>query len=185
MHYYNGGVCFARDNENTRRFFKRWHENVLYSFSKGVVLDQPALAKTNVELGEVIKPLHGAWNCQSISGVMYYSEAKIIHYYGRREYAKNEKPVFMMHDIKYLKLAKETGEIPKAVVEMIEDPTKGFAQRIEAITGEDIDFRHSNVYSFFRVRYKKPIYNITSSLISLLSNIKHGPKRLLGLEKKR
>lgn len=184
-HYYNSGVFFARDTSEIRSFFGRWKENWLYSFSKGINTDQHSLTQTIKEVGDIIQPLSGVWNTQTIDGLQFFSEAKIIHYYGRREYKENEVPVFMMLDTKYLKQVKATGEIPEEVKRVIREPLSGLANRIVTIAGEDIDFRHSNVYSFFRTRYKKPIYNITSSLISLLSNIKHGPKRLLGLEKKR
>ena len=82
---FNSGVMFVKDNEEARHFFDTWHKNWLHSNSKGIVLDQLPLLKTNIELGKVIKELPGEYNCQICFSVQYLTQAKIVHTFAHQK----------------------------------------------------------------------------------------------------
>ncbi|GHV12759.1 hypothetical protein AGMMS49938_05970 [Fibrobacterales bacterium] len=81
---FNGGVMFVRDNQKTREFFKRWHEQWLYCVSKGYNFDMASLAETNFEFGYIIKAMPGEWNCQLAYGAKHLEHAKVLHFFGSR-----------------------------------------------------------------------------------------------------
>jgi hypothetical protein len=82
---FNSGVMYVKDNEEARHFFDTWHKNWLHSNSKGIVLDQLPLLKTNIELGKVIKELPGEYNCQICFSVQYLTQAKIVHTFAHQK----------------------------------------------------------------------------------------------------
>ena len=82
--YFNGGVLFVRDTENTHKLFADWHrlwneERVKYGINK----DQPTFAQANVANGCLIKELDDYYNCQIFMpyGKRYALTARIIHYF--------------------------------------------------------------------------------------------------------
>ena len=80
--YYNSGVIYAKDNSENREFFNQWFENWKFSTEKnGLILDQPSLAKTNIDLGGVIESIGGEYNCQILSSIEYIYSAKIFHFF--------------------------------------------------------------------------------------------------------
>lgn len=76
---FNSGVMFVKDDEKAHHFFDTWHKNWLQSNSKGIVLDQLPLLKTNIEMGQVIDELPGEYNCQIRFSIQYLTRAKILH----------------------------------------------------------------------------------------------------------
>ena len=82
--YFNGGVFLSRDTEISHAFFKAWHSRWLRQVeSGGPCFDQPALFKTNLEAGKIIRELPGEWNVQTAwdESACIFSKACIIHYY--------------------------------------------------------------------------------------------------------
>ncbi len=80
--YYNSGVMYVKDVQDNYVFFDKWHKNWQYSLQKtGKVLDQPPLFKTDVDMGGIIKPIDGIYNCQILSSIKYLHSAKIIHFF--------------------------------------------------------------------------------------------------------
>lgn len=77
---FNGGVLYAKDDETAHRFYKMWLEEWKIGKDKGVKMDQPALAKTNYQLGHIIKQIDDTWNCEFLHGMRYMKDAKIVHY---------------------------------------------------------------------------------------------------------
>ncbi len=79
--YYSSGVLFVRDNERTHAFYKRWHENWIESNKiLGRGIDQPSLAKTDIQMGGVIYTMNGIWNCIVFEYPIFIEQAIIIHY---------------------------------------------------------------------------------------------------------
>lgn len=82
---FNSGVMFVKDDDEAHHFFDTWHKNWLHSNSKGIVLDQLPLLKTNIELGKVVKELPGEYNCQICFSVQYLTQAKIVHTFAHQK----------------------------------------------------------------------------------------------------
>ena len=90
--FFNGGIIFARDNANAKKFFDKWHELYQYCNTKGIFTEQISFNETNRLLGFPMKELPGEWNCQVREAynhlyrvkVIYpmLCSAKIIHFFG-------------------------------------------------------------------------------------------------------
>lgn len=82
---FNSGVMFVKDDEKAHRFFDTWHKNWQHSNSKGIVLDQLPLLKTNIELGQTIQEIPGEYNCQICFSIEYLTRAKILHTFAHQK----------------------------------------------------------------------------------------------------
>ena len=82
---FNSGVLYVKDDEIAHRFFKTWHENWLYSNSKGYHVDQLPLLKTNIELGQLIEEIPGEYNCQIRCSIQFLTRAKILHTFSSQD----------------------------------------------------------------------------------------------------
>ncbi len=79
--YYSSGVMFVKDNVTTHAFYKQWHQNWIESnriLGKGI--DQPSLAKTDMEMGGIIQPIDAIWNCVMFEFPRFVEQSLIIHY---------------------------------------------------------------------------------------------------------
>ncbi len=94
---FNSGVMFVKDDEKAHRFFDTWHNNWQHSNTKGIVLDQLPLLKTNMELGQVIEGLPGEYDCQVRFSIQYLTKAKILHTFATQE--RSELSVLLGPDI--------------------------------------------------------------------------------------
>ena len=77
--FFNGGIIFARDNDNAKRFFDKWHELYQYCNTKGIFTDQISFNETNRLLGFPMKELPGEWNCQVREAYNHLYRVKIIY----------------------------------------------------------------------------------------------------------
>jgi len=80
-YWFNSGVIYAADSPTAHDLYKRWNENWRYStFEKHFSQDQPALLRTNKQLGYIVTPLSGEYNCQVTTSIQYLCSAKILHF---------------------------------------------------------------------------------------------------------
>jgi len=122
--YYNSGVMYCKDNEIVHDFFKKWHELWLYTRSKSLMVDQPALNQTNFLMNGVISEIPGIYNCMiGDHGIAYLHNAKILHYFGtfRQE-------TFLLAKKSIFKDIKQTGTISDTMMQMLAEPRRCFDQ---------------------------------------------------------
>ena len=81
---FNGGVMFAADTPEARKFFETWHELWLYCVSKNFPYDMASLAETNFKFNYITKKMPGGWNCQLAYGNRFLPTAKVLHFFGSR-----------------------------------------------------------------------------------------------------
>lgn len=151
--YFNGGVFYVKDTNETREFFERWHTNWLRSVEHGINQDMPALIQTNIEMGHMIQRLGGEWNCQVMYGLNYFTKAKIIHYFASRYATNNGGYIYELMDPKYLEEIKETGKISNDIIKIIKEPLSCFDNQIELIGGKDVDLLNTHAYKLLRLIY--------------------------------
>jgi lipopolysaccharide biosynthesis glycosyltransferase len=137
---YNGGVFFCKNNDICRRFFEKWHEFYLFSLSKRVILDQPALNQVNYLMNELITELPGIWNCQILSpgAVKYLAQAKIIHYFS----SMNKSSIYLFGQQSIFQEIKETGEISEELSKMLQNPKNQFDDKTLLYLRDNVD--HDN-----------------------------------------
>lgn len=167
--YLNSGVTFARDKEIVHDFYRQWHENLLYSFSKGVNVDQLSYAMANAKFGYIIRPLDDGWNCQLFNGLQYFAKARIIHYFTASKQQPGERPLFALQDIAIHEQVKETGEVPSLVDDIIDDPYLGLAPSINSASNnlnpvEEL-FQSTDAYRVLRSLYGTRAFNAVERFV--------------------
>ena len=104
--YFNGGVIFCRDTDNSHKFFQKWHELWLNdSTNLKFHKDQPSMWRANYICGHIITPVDGIYNCQLAyprDCLKYLFDAKIIHYFSSNDLANHIK-FKQKEELKYIR----------------------------------------------------------------------------------
>ena len=79
-YYYSSGVVYAKDIPDAHQLFQLWHQYWLTGLKKNVPIDQPSLAKANIECGHVIQLIDNRWNCIMFTYPRMAMEAYILHF---------------------------------------------------------------------------------------------------------
>ena len=103
--YFSSGVIYCKDTEKTHRFFVLWHQYWKDGVVSGIQIDQPALAKANMEMKHVIEPIDDVYNCVLYTQHARLEEAAILH-------IPNYQQSTMLFGNKSLSLVKEQGIAP-------------------------------------------------------------------------
>lgn len=131
-YFYNGGVMFAKDTEKAHELYQRWHTNWVYSsFQKGDKDDQPALIKSDSEMGYIIKCLPDVYNCQLALSLKYFHESYIVHFFHMGFIKDQSYSPFMGLDI-YREI-KEANAITPHAEELIRNCKSSFATTTMAV----------------------------------------------------
>lgn len=157
--YFNSGVIYCKDTENTHNFYERWNKNYIEGSSK-VKMDQPSFAKTNFELNHFIHKLDDVWNCELKHGIKYLKDAKVVHYLCTNKSQNNDIQLFLLNDENIIRRVKDTAEIFPEIKETIVDPFYGIAGLTHCFAGQDVFFFRTFAYRYLRSLYKNGPYGI-------------------------
>lgn len=113
IHYYNGGLIYAKDSEQAMNFFNSWHKNWIIAGNKIGYTDQTPLARTVLEEGNPVHELSGIYNCLACVGIRYLFDAKIIHFLHTPFYLPTVVHPFMQKET-YQKIQENKG-IPEEI----------------------------------------------------------------------
>jgi len=171
--HYNGGVLFCADAPETHKIFDRWHELWLFSRSKNIVRDQPALNMAIYENASHFTELDGTWNCQiAYNGLPYLANSKIIHYFATDMVFNTSPFIFASEEI--FKQIKSSGIIPDETLELLKNPRAAFAPESQIIAGSEmLHVLNSDLFqSVFLLRKKAPgLFNVLNRLASAFKKI--------------
>ena len=78
-YYFSSGVIFCKDTPATRNFFALWHAYWKEGLAFGIKIDQPSLAKANIEMGHLIKPIANEWNMVLYTQHINCSNSIVFH----------------------------------------------------------------------------------------------------------
>lgn len=151
--WFNSGVMYVADNERTRDFYKKWHENWTYScFEKGNSQDQPALLATDKQFGYVLEELSGIYDAQVAMSLKYFADAAILHWW-HMSFIENQdySPYF---SLQIYKEVKEAHEITPHVDELIRNCKQSFASPTMPVGKEHIYFLFSPAGKIFNRIYR-------------------------------
>lgn len=152
--YFNSGVMYVKDTAKAHQLFEKWHEFWRDSLKKASGIDQPALAKANMQCSYPIIELDGIWNCQlSDNFINYFSDAKILHYF-----ASNKRSPYLLYDNEIFKEVMEVGDVPQWLIRVLENPQKFFKPHHVLVYGGDINFMKSHVCAL--CRYHPILYKV-------------------------
>lgn len=155
--YFNSGTIYAKDNEISHKFFTQWHDNWLYSCTRGVMTDQLSLMKTCDSLPNYVLPISGDYNCQVLGSIQYLYTAKIVHFFNTK-WNDNILCPFFGKDV-YL-LLKKNQCITDEIKNMILHCKELFISPSIPISGSDIEIFNSQVFHLLRLlqKHNKNVY---------------------------
>lgn len=99
QYYFSSGVLYAKDTKIAHELFDKWHQYWSEGVDRGVNLDQPSLAKANIECGHPIQSIDNKWNCVMFTHPRWAKEAYIQHY----SWYQNMSFLFSKRVLRYIK----------------------------------------------------------------------------------
>ena len=129
-YHFNSGVMLVEASEGANKLYDLWHSCWLASTEKKLTVDQPALARANVEMDHIIQPMDVRYNCIVYTQNVFTREAKILHISSYRN------PSFIFSD-KVLGFIQENGLDNEWLLSSILNPCSTFLPF-------DYDVLHSN-----------------------------------------
>lgn len=165
--YYNSGVILVRNNSQAKAFFNQWHQNWLYSNSKGCSVDQISLNYTNKEL-RLITNIDEKYHCQILgNGLNYLRDALIIHYFNTSKHSQQGEMPFSLMEEAWFDDIKENKGISSELKEVISSERKMFSSQVDVISGAASKVYYSNLFKFIvRLNTKHPrLYKVLNKVI--------------------
>lgn len=118
QYYFSSGVIYAKDTPATHQLFEKWHQNWRDGLEKGINIDQPSLAKANIECGHIVQRIDDKWNCIMFTYPRWAKEANILHFASYR----NMSFLFSNRVLKYIRENGLTDYIKRYVI----NPTNSY-----------------------------------------------------------
>lgn len=173
--FFNSGVIFCRDTEKARSLYEEWHKTWMLSRSKGIPVDQRALAIA-MDGHDCVYEMDGIYNCQVRFSYKYLFKAKIMHFFNSPWYQDCINPFFGKQV--YLEVKQNQG-ISVEMQNMILDCKSLFVAPSLTIAEEELAVRNTKAFSFLvRIQKRYPRYY---SFIQWTAFIQH--KLLSGIQK--
>ena len=152
-YWFNSGVMFVADNERTKEFYKKWHENWSFScFEKGNSQDQPALLATDKQFGYVIEELPGIYDAQVAMSLKYFADAAILHWWHMSFIENQDYSPYL--SLQIYKEVKKTVGITPHVDELIRNCKQSFVSPTMPVGKEHIYFLFSPAGKIFNRIYR-------------------------------
>lgn len=98
-YYFSSGVIYVKDTPKTHQLFQLWHLYWQMGLEKEVCIDQPSLAKANIECGHIINLIDNRWNCIMFTYPREAQYAYILHFASFR----NMSFLFSKRVLQYIK----------------------------------------------------------------------------------
>lgn len=171
--FFNSGVIYVKDTPISHKFFDLWHKNWIEGREKGVNMDQPAFAKTNIELNYIVSQLNDEWNCEFIHGIRFLKDAKILHYLCTNRSPKPFQETFVLRDFDTLNSIKKTQQLPQNVKDCFDDPFKGIPPLTTITAGDNIYLMQTPLYKFLVAHSDAKYIKGINTIISRLRKFRH------------
>ena len=150
-YYFSSGVIYVKDTPDTHRLFKLWHKYWKEGLEKGISIDQPSLARANIECGHIIQKIDNKWNCIMFTYPRKAQSAYILHYASYR----NMSFLFTKRVLQYIKENGLTEYIKKYIL----DSTSSYIPFKSS-------FYHYNFSDFYK-RYKLLVKGISDYSLNI------------------
>ena len=176
--YFNSGVIIVRDDKVSYDFYKKWNENLLLGYEKGVYMDQPSFAKTNYEMGHIVERLDDLWNCELKHGVKYMKDSYIWHYLCTNKSNNKHQQLFILNETNVLMEVKRTTIISDDIKRVVSDPFLGLAEVTHCFAGEDVFYFRTPLHQTFRSLYETKIFSIMEKMLKVIKRINRFIRKL-------
>ena len=117
-YYYSSGVIYVKDTPMAHKMFQFWHQYWIQGGQIGINIDQPSLAKANIDCGHLIDRIDNKWNCIMFTYPRRANEANILHFAAYR----NMSFLFSKRVLRYVK---DNG-LTEYIKEYISHPTNSY-----------------------------------------------------------
>lgn len=117
-YYYSSGVIYVKDIPTAHKMFQLWHQYWIDGRKIGINIDQPSLAKANIDCGHLIERIDNRWNCIMFTYPRQANEANILHFAAYR----NMSFLFSKRVLRYVK---DNG-LTEYIKEYITHPTNSY-----------------------------------------------------------
>jgi hypothetical protein len=144
--YFSGGAMYVKDSRKAHDFFDNWHRNYKLGLQSSISQDEPSLAKTNFDFGNIIQELPGEWNCQIRLGALYLKDLKILHFWSKRN-----MPISFLGSKDFLFKLRNEGLSKHA--HFITNYQYTFYEPLGLVANEDLYFNFSPLYEEVRKRF--------------------------------
>lgn len=171
---FNCGLFYVKDDDIAYRFYEMWLDEWKKGNDKGMPKDQPSAMKVNSQMGYVIQKLDDRWNVQIIRGIRYMKDAKICHYLVS-DYNNITNPYILNSASSFNSLKDNLDNVNNEFyTKLIKDPFTGIGELTMLISGDEVLFRKTRLYSVLRYWYyhKRSRYNRIQSIMTALLGIK-------------
>lgn len=152
--YFNSGVIYVKDNEEAHNFYTQWLQYYLDGNSKNISMDQPAFAKTNYLMGNIIATLDATWNCQVKFGTRYLKDAKIWHYLTTNK-SRTNNPPFLLNREEIFQDIKTQERVPQEVLSLFDDPFTGIAEQTLLLSSDNVRFGTTFIFKHYAEAFGK------------------------------
>ena len=153
--YFNSGIILAKDTPLVHKFYQKWFENYCMGEEKGVKMDQPSFALTNLQLNMPVRILPDEWNCELKPGVKYLKDCYIVHYLCTNKSRKKTNQLFLLNETSILENIKKDGQISKEIWDLIKDPFCGLSNINHTVAGSDVDFLQTKTFKVFSYLFSR------------------------------
>ena len=133
--YFSSGVIYAKDTPATHHLFNFWHQYWQEGLEKGINIDQPSLAKANIECEHIIQRIDDKWNCIMFTYPRRAKDAYILHFAAYR----NMSFLFSKRVLCYIKESGLTNYIKQYILH----PTESYIPF-------DSEFYHYSIKEYIR-----------------------------------
>lgn len=79
VYHFNSGVMLVSESEQAYKLYKLWHSYWLFYAREKLMVDQPTLARANVDMNHLIQPIDVHYNCIVYTQNTFTREAVILH----------------------------------------------------------------------------------------------------------
>ncbi len=170
---FNCGLMYVKDDDIAHRFYEMWLDEWKKGNDKGMPKDQPSAMKVNSQMGRIIKKLDDRWNVQLIRGIRYMKDARICHYLVS-DNNNITNPYFLNSASSFNSLKEDLDNVNNEFyTKLIKDPLSGIGELTMLISGDEILFRKTHLYTVLRYWYyhKRNRYNRIQSIMTALLSI--------------
>lgn len=138
-YWFNMGVTFVKDTPRTRDFFKKWNENWITLYAQtGNKSDQRPLLKTDIDSGNLIRPMDGRLNCQVPFSPYYLYDALILHFIHMPQQRFHLRSPFLNGE--FYKRLHEKGHMTTGIEDEIRNVKLSFQGQLQLVSKEQASF---------------------------------------------
>jgi lipopolysaccharide biosynthesis glycosyltransferase len=169
--YFNSGVLYAKDTQQTRHFFDCWNKLLLEHIAKGYVMDQPALFQTNLKFN-LITEFDGTWNSMPEYDVNYIHKARIMHFFSTQKSSEKGYKLHPLIEKAFYETIKQKQSITEEQLQIILNPKENFHPNTQLLGQGTLSASYVLKTLKYIYRKRPKLFNFLESFCAIFSKNK-------------